>query len=100
MPTYISPDESFLIFESFRPGGLGGSDFWLSLKDGDGTWGPAVNLGGPINSAGDDWFGGFSPDGKYFFFVSDRNGNNDIYWVDAGLIEALKSKADPSAAGR
>lgn len=100
MPTYVAPDGNLIIFESFRPGGLGGNDFWLSLKEGAGAWGPAVNLGGPINSAGNDWFGGFSPDGKYFFFVSDRNGNNDIYWVDAGLIKALKSKAAPSAAGR
>lgn len=37
-----------------------------------------------------DLFGGFSPDGKYFFFVSGRNGNNDIYWVDAGIIYELR----------
>ena len=55
-----------------------------------------------------------SPDGKYFFFMSTRprvaatlpetltadslrrwhdgpeNGNPDIYWVDAGFIDALR----------
>jgi hypothetical protein len=92
MPTFIAPDESVLIFESLRSGGLGGSDFWLSIKNPDGTWGQAINLGEPINSKADDWFGGFSPDGKYFFFVSDRDGNNDIYWVAAEVINEFRPK--------
>jgi len=90
MPTYVSPDERFLIFESFRPGGMGRSDFWTSSKTADGSWGPAVNLGEPVNSGSNEWFGGFSPDGKYFFFVSDRNGNNDMYWVEAAAIGAFQ----------
>jgi hypothetical protein len=34
------------------------------------------------------------PDGKYFFFVSDRGGgNNDLYWVDArAILEAIDSR--------
>ena len=90
VPTWISVDESSLIFESFRPGGLGGSDFWISFRQADGSWKEALNMGDKINSKGNDWFGGFSPDGKYFFFVSDRNGNNDVYWVRAGIIDELK----------
>ncbi|MDH4270822.1 MAG: ankyrin repeat domain-containing protein [Candidatus Aminicenantes bacterium] len=90
MPTYISRDEDVLLFESFRAGGLGGSDFWLSARGPDGSWGPAANLGEPVNSRSNDWFGGFSPDGKYFFFVSDRDGNNDIYWVDAKILGDLQ----------
>lgn len=92
MPTFIAPDESVIIFESLRSGGLGGSDFWLSIKNPDGAWGPAINLGEPINSKANDWFGGFSPDGKYFFFVSDRDGNNDIYWVAAEIINGFRPK--------
>jgi Tol biopolymer transport system component len=34
-----------------------------------------------------------SPDGKYLFFNSGRNGNFDIYWCDAKIIEKLKSEA-------
>jgi len=93
MPTSVSPDGRFLIFESFRAGGLGGSDFWASAMSAEGTWGPAVNLGAPVNSPSNEWFGGFSPDEKYFFFVSDRNGNNDIYWLEAAAIKNLAGQA-------
>ena len=89
MPTWVSADESCLIFESFRPGGLGGSDFWMAFRRTDGSWGEALNLAEGINSEGNDWFGGFSPDGKFFFFVSDRDGNNDVYWIDAKVTRDL-----------
>jgi Tol biopolymer transport system component len=89
VPTWVSADERRVIFESFRPGGLGGSDFWISFRRADGSWGEALNLGDKINSKGNDWFGGFSPDGDYFFFVSDRSGSNDVYWVDARIITEL-----------
>jgi len=32
----IAPDESFLVFNSVRPGGLGGADLYLSLRQSDG----------------------------------------------------------------
>ena len=36
-------------------------------------------------------FPGMSPDGKYLFFTRyDKNWNEDIYWVDAKIIEELK----------
>jgi Tol biopolymer transport system component len=90
MPAVIAPDESFLIFESIRSGGCGGWDFWLSYLQADGTWSEPSNLGEPVNSKGNDWFGGLSPDGKYFFFVSDRGGNDDIYWVDVLAIRGIR----------
>jgi len=92
VPTYVAPNGAYLIFESFKAGGRGGSDFWISFRHTNGSWGEAVNLGDEVNSKSNDLFGGFSPDGKYFFFVSGRNGNNDIYWIDAGVIEKIIQK--------
>ena len=34
----------------------------------------------------------FSPDGRYLFFVSTRDGRADVYWVEAGFIDALRIK--------
>jgi tetratricopeptide (TPR) repeat protein len=33
-----------------------------------------------------------SPDGKYFFFARRKSGSEDIYWVDAGIIEHLRTE--------
>jgi hypothetical protein len=33
-----------------------------------------------------------TPDGKYLFFLSTRDGEGLAYWVDAIIIEQLKSK--------
>jgi len=92
MPAAIGPDGQFIVFESTRPGGLGATDFYVSFLRRDGSWGDALNLGPTVNSPFEDWFGGLSPDGKCFFFVSNRNGNNDLYWVDAKIIEHLRPR--------
>jgi len=87
---YIAPDEQYLLFESSRPGGYGGPDIYISFRRRDGSWTNAVNLGEKINGKGEERFASVSPDGEFLFFSSDRNGNMDIYWVDAKLIEPLR----------
>jgi len=88
---FISPDESYLIFKSMRPGGYGGADLYISFRKADGSWTEARNLGANINTEHAERFPGVTRDGKYFFFGSDRNGNRgDIYWVSSKFIEALR----------
>ncbi len=90
---FIAKDESYLLFTSSgRQEGFGGMDLYISFRQKDGTWTIAVNMGRGINSSGVDTLAAVSPDGKYLFFVSDRNGNVDVYWVDARVIKELRSK--------
>ena len=49
-------------------------------------------MGQGINSPGNDWIPYVTSDGKYFFFVSNRTGDDDIYWVDAKIIEEMMPK--------
>jgi Tol biopolymer transport system component len=69
---YISPDQSWLIFVSTRPEGLGSSDLYISYEK-DGSWTPAKNLGSPINTNAREFCPMVSPDGKYLFFTSTRS---------------------------
>lgn len=92
-----------------------GVDYYLVLRDKDDQWSEPVNMGKDINHDNPGgWSPYISPDGKYFFFMAKRtkeieeadwnyqnlnslynspeNGNADIYWVDAGLIDKLKEK--------
>jgi hypothetical protein len=89
---FIAPDDSYLIFCSSRPEGFGEIDLYVSFHKKDGSWTPAVNLGNSINSSAYDWIPFISDDGKYLFFISNRTGNYDIYWIEARVIEKFKTK--------
>ena len=87
---YISPDGSFLIFDSSEPGGYGSADLYISFKMGD-KWRKPVNLGDKINTTKWDAMPIVSPDGKYLFFCREANNERDIYWVRFDL-EKYKEK--------
>jgi len=87
----VSPDEDFIIFMSNKPEGFGRNDFYISFRNSDGTWTPSKNMGTRINTEHDESFPMVSPDKKFFFFGSDRNGNiGDIYWVDVKILDQLR----------
>jgi len=90
---FIAPDESYLIWDSEREDGYGASDLYISFQQKDGSWGPAINMGGKVNSDKWDAYASVTPDGKYILFnrgIGDDNENVDIYWVDAKIIETLR----------
>jgi Tol biopolymer transport system component len=83
--SYIAPDESCVIFTSEREGGFGKGDLYISYNI-NGTWSKPVNLGDKINSPAYDYCPLISPDGKYFFFTSDKSGKSQIYQVDMSAL--------------
>lgn len=87
---FIAPDKSYLLFDSNRPGGHGGLDLYISWRKEDGTWHKPINLGEKVNSKHAENRPYMSPDGKYLFFTSNRNGTMDTWWVDARVLEELK----------
>ncbi len=88
---FVAPDERFIIFTSSgRQEDFGGGDLYISFRDEKGGWTDVKNMGESINSSFHEYCPSFSPDGKYFFFTSDKAGTEDIYWVDAKIIEQLK----------
>jgi len=82
---YIAPDESYIIFTSERAGGLGKGDLYISYNN-NGVWSKPVNLGKKINSPGYEYCPSASPDGKYFFFTSDKSGRSLIYKIDTSEL--------------
>ncbi len=63
----VSPDGEWLYFVSDMPGGLGGLDIWrCQLLSGSETGG-VENLGALINTAGDEMFPTFRPNGDLYF---------------------------------
>ena len=92
---FIAPDESYLIWDSEREGGHGETDLYIRFKQADESWGPAINMGDKVNSDKADFFASVTPDGKYILFnrtITKEPLNIDIYWVDAQIIDKLRSK--------
>jgi tetratricopeptide (TPR) repeat protein len=77
---YISIDNKSLIFVSDRPGGYGGKDIYMSERLPSGDWGRPFNLGSTVNSAYDEDYPFFLPDGVTLFFSS--NGPNSMGGYD------------------
>ncbi len=90
--TYIAADESYMIYCSTMPAGLGEDDLYVTFKKQDGSWSELVHMGAEINSDKSENRPYVSPDGRYLFYTSTKRGNRDIYWVDAKIIEDLKPK--------
>ncbi len=85
----ISADGSFLIFSSDRKGSLGRDDLFVAFELEDGEWTDPINLGERINSEASENRPILTPDEKYLFFTSTRNGNLDIFWVSVETIKEL-----------
>lgn len=85
---FIAPDESYIIFCSFKRSGKGEGDLYISFKDDNNKWTEAVNMGAPINSESHELCPFVTHDGKYLFYTS----NQDIYWVSAGIIETIRTR--------
>jgi hypothetical protein len=77
----IAPDESFLVFPSDRPAGLGEADLYISHKV-NGQWQQPAAMGHGINTKRYEYCPYLTPDGKYFFFSSEFN----VKWVKSGVL--------------
>jgi Tol biopolymer transport system component len=87
---FIAPDESYLIFGKEAQGDRTvKSGLYIAFRDADGKWTKPTYMGDEINSGGAA-SPYVSPDGRYLFFNSGRNGNYDVYWADAKIISDLK----------
>jgi len=113
---FVDPDERYLIVcMSGREDNIGRSDYYICFRNDDDTWTGPINMGDEVNTPGNTAPSPYvSPDGRYFFFASNRrspedtsstkwsyehilrmstlpqNGNSDIYWMESSFIESLR----------
>lgn len=114
--TFVASDESYIILNSRgHDPGPGGGSLFISFRGEDGSWSPPRNLEGVMSVDRSDFCPMMSPDGRYFFFSSARprfggddgvitwnglfdaqsrpeNGGTDIYWMDAGFVDELRTE--------
>ena len=89
---FIAPDGSYLIFSRH------GADnerigLFISFRKRDGSWTEAMDMGKPINDSGMSLCTSLSPDGRYIFYLGERDGISGIYWMKINrIIEKLKKE--------
>jgi len=92
---YLSPDESYIIFESDRPGGFGQADLHISYKKTDGSWTNPKNMGRTINTSWGEDLPSITPDGKHLIFCRREawvtSKPTHIYWISSSIIDSLKN---------
>jgi len=87
---FVDPEGDYMLFESNRPGGSGGSDIYISFRNTDGSFRQSQNLGSSVNSSSNENAPSVSSDGRYLFFLSERQGDRNPFWIDARIIENLR----------
>jgi len=86
----ISPDGLVLFFASFRDGGSGRADLWMTRRPAiDGPWSEPMNLGPTINSDMGENTPAISADGRSLLFSSNRDGSN------IGDLDIWQASIDP-----
>lgn len=118
---FIAPDESYLIAcVDGRPseGNPGRANYFIYFRDPNDNWSDGLPFGPEVNIKGSTAMSPYvTPDGKYFFFAAQKtadrfiagprgktlgqllemsnsyqNGDYDIYWVEAKVIQDLRLK--------
>jgi len=96
-PTLSSDGLSLFFSSGFlgsaRPGGLGGSDLWMTRrKSRDAEWEEPVNLGAPVNSSSSESSPSISTDGSMLYFTVGEYGSGDLY--QASIIPIVDFNGD------
>jgi len=78
----LSRDGNTMYFVSDMPGGLGGTDIWMTKKD-SGGWGKPINLGPKINTPFDEMFPTMYHDSLLYFSSQGHTnmGGLDIFYA-------------------
>jgi outer membrane protein OmpA-like peptidoglycan-associated protein len=87
---FMHPDGKTLYFSSKGHSSMGGYDIFKTEKTASGGWTTPVNLGYPLNTAGDDIYFVLSANGKIGFYSSDKEGGQgrqDLYSVRMPVSE-------------
>jgi len=85
----LTPDELSVVFNAQDiPGGYGGYDMWMSVRDGpDSAFGDIKNLA-ELNTTANEGVGTLTPDGLRICFASDRNGKTQIFQATRKTLDS------------
>ena len=88
---FLSPDGSYMVFCSNRNATEDkNTDIFVSFRQGDNTWGPAIALGDSINTGEFETAATITDDGKFMLFTRNYKAGMKHYIVSTEVILQLK----------
>lgn len=96
---WVDAEERVMLFDSNRAGSLGGTDIFLSCRQG-GAWGAPRRLPAPVNSAAQETSGVLSPDGRTLYFTSSRRAPGTAALGEGVTYEGLLRRMEGLGTGR
>ncbi|MEM7161284.1 MAG: OmpA family protein [Bacteroidota bacterium] len=85
----VSKDGQMLVFISDMPGGIGGTDLYMCLKDETGQWSAPQNLGDKVNSKGNEKFPYLHTDNSLYY---SSDGMHGLGGLDIHVCPLLKGE--------
>jgi hypothetical protein len=80
---FISGNERMLLFTKYNaPDGLGSGDLYVSQKDSNGNWLPAVSIGTPVNTPQMEYCPFYDEKNQILYFTSRRNELSPRKFID------------------
>lgn len=92
----LTIDDKIMYFVSDMPGGYGGTDIWMSRYN-NGEWTKPVNLGGKVNTRGNEMFPFVDERGNLYFSTDGMPGLGDL---DMFFISMNTATSMPSGVPR
>jgi len=90
-PVAVESEDHFIFTNNVQKGRFFYTALYISFRNKDGSWSAPKDMGDMVNF-GEGRFPSFSPDGRYFYFLSYRTGVSQYYRVDATIIDYLKTE--------
>lgn len=86
---FMSQDGQTLYFSSNGHNTMGGYDIFKSVRDEDGNWSAPINIGAPINSAGNDIYYVENESGTVAYYASQRPGSYGFLDLYSATFECV-----------
>lgn len=95
----ITPDGNTLYFSSNRPGGMGGTDIYRSVRLPNGEWSKPMNLGAPINTKYDEDAPSILADGLTLYYASNGDRSMGGFDILSSTLTEEKTWTEPANIG-
>lgn len=89
-PVFSFGGDTLFFVRNHHPDNFGNQDIWYSVRQADGLWGKAKNIGTPLNNESENAVNGISADGKTLFLSNIYRGKKMIPGLSTSTFDTKR----------